>query len=191
MRFSHVNMRFFSQHGVLKKSHVNMEHLFLMSFNKQKNNKQNPLSKLSVRVRSSRGAMRSAPKRTPACLRDEENVLSGDAAPKTESGLPTTASNGAGTGMRSEGDTEMAQPITVLGVKIWPSTLREAIVSFDPPLDPQPKNWLEAGKGDVPKKQRESERRLVHPVHVSHHVFACSLSPCLMYQLAHVRVAKG
>ncbi len=30
MRFFHVNMRFFSQHGVLKKSHVNMEHLFLM-----------------------------------------------------------------------------------------------------------------------------------------------------------------
>ena len=30
MRFSHVNMGFFSQHGILKKSHVNMEHLFLM-----------------------------------------------------------------------------------------------------------------------------------------------------------------
>ncbi len=28
--FSHVNMGFFSQHGILKKSHVNMEHLFLM-----------------------------------------------------------------------------------------------------------------------------------------------------------------
>ena len=27
---SHVNMGFFSQHGILKKSHVNMEHLFLM-----------------------------------------------------------------------------------------------------------------------------------------------------------------
>ena len=132
--------------------------------------------------------MRSAPQRTPACLRDEENVFSGDAAPKTESGLPTTASNGAGTGMRSEGDTEMAQPITVLGVKIWPSTLREAIVSFDPPLDPQPMDWV--CKGDIPEEQRESERRLVHPVHVSHHGFACSLSPCLMYQLAHVRVAK-
>jgi hypothetical protein len=32
MRFSHVNMRFFPQHGVLKKSHVNMEHLFLMNW---------------------------------------------------------------------------------------------------------------------------------------------------------------
>jgi len=31
IRFSHVNMRFFSQHGILKKSHVNMEHLFLMA----------------------------------------------------------------------------------------------------------------------------------------------------------------
>ena len=31
MRFSHVNMGFFSQHGILKKSHVNMEHLFLMA----------------------------------------------------------------------------------------------------------------------------------------------------------------
>jgi hypothetical protein len=30
MRFFHVNMGFFSQHGILKKSHVNMEHLFLM-----------------------------------------------------------------------------------------------------------------------------------------------------------------
>ena len=30
MRFSHVNMGIFSQHGILKKSHVNMEHLFLM-----------------------------------------------------------------------------------------------------------------------------------------------------------------
>ena len=29
-KYSHVNMRFFSKHGVLKKSHVNMEHLFLM-----------------------------------------------------------------------------------------------------------------------------------------------------------------
>jgi hypothetical protein len=28
--FSHVNMGFFSQHGILKKSQVNMEHLFLM-----------------------------------------------------------------------------------------------------------------------------------------------------------------
>ncbi len=27
---SHVNMGFFSQHGILKKSHVNMQHLFLM-----------------------------------------------------------------------------------------------------------------------------------------------------------------
>jgi len=55
--------------------------------------------------------------------------------------------------MRSEGDTEMAQPITVLGVKIWPSTLREAIVSFDPPLDPQPMDWV--CKGDIPEEQRE------------------------------------
>ena len=31
MRFSHVNMGFFSEHGILKKSHVNMEHLFLMA----------------------------------------------------------------------------------------------------------------------------------------------------------------
>ena len=33
IRFSHVNMGFFSQHGILKKSHVNMEHLFLMTLN--------------------------------------------------------------------------------------------------------------------------------------------------------------
>ena len=106
-------------------------------------------------------------------------------------GLPTTASNGAGTGMRGEGDTEMAQPIILFGEILSQDKIRKEIASCEPPLDPQPKNWLKAGKGDVPKKQRESERRLVHPVHVSHHVFACSLSPCLMHQLAHVRVAKG
>ena len=144
---------------------------------------QTQFSQFATQIACDVQAMRSAPQRTPACLRDEENVLSGDAAPKTESGLPTTASNGAGTGMRSEG-----KPITMFEVKIWPSTLREAIVSFDPPLDPQPMDWV--CKGDIPEEQRESERRLVHPVHVSHHVFACSLSPCLMYQLAHVRVAK-
>ena len=107
-------------------------------------------------------------------------------------GLPTTASNGAGTGMRGEGDTEKAQPIKMFDNFLEPDDIRKAIYQEgEPPLDPQPKNWLKAGKGDVPKKQRESERRLVHPVHVSHHVFACSLSPCLMHQLAHVRVAKG
>jgi hypothetical protein len=143
----------------------------------------NLLNKPQVRDAAD-AAMRCAPHRTPACPRDEEKVFSGDAAPKTESGLPTTASNGAGTGMRGEG-----KPITMFEVKIWPSTLREAIVSFDPPLDPQPMDWV--CKGDIPEEQRESERRLVHPVHVSHHGFACSLSPCLMYQLAHVRVAKG
>ena len=75
--------------------------------------------------------------------------------------------------MRGEGDTEKAQPIKMFDNFLEPDDIRKAIYQEgEPPLDPQPKNWLEAGKGDVPKKQRESERRLVHPVHVSHHVFA-------------------
>ena len=135
--------------------------------------------------------MRSAPHRTPACPRDEEKVSSGDAAPRTESGLPTTASNGAGTDMRGEGDTEMAQRITLFGVKVSPSTLRDAISSCEPQLDPKPMHWVcetDSPKKRVPQKQQESERRLVYPVHVSHHLLTCSLSPCLMPQL--VRVAK-
>ncbi len=84
------------------------------------------------------------------------------------------------------------QPSKMFDIFLEPDDIRKAIYQKgEPPLDPQPKNWLKAGKGDVPKKQRESELRLVHPVHVSHHVFACSLSPCLMHQLAHVRVAMG
>ena len=91
--------------------------------------------------------------------------------------------------MRGEGDTEMAQPIILFGEILSQDKIRKEIASCEPPLDPQPMDWV--CKGDIPEEQRESERRLVHPVHVSHHGFACSLSPCLMYQLAHVRVAKG
>ena len=50
MRFSHVNMGFFSQHGILKKSHVNMEHLFLMKPRKYSQTRTQTLARACARA---------------------------------------------------------------------------------------------------------------------------------------------